>query len=32
MRSAWIKEQEVVVENNRAARYRVMMKITFMVE
>lgn len=32
IRSAWIKEQEVVVENNRCTRFRVMMKITFIVE
>ena len=32
IRNAWIKEQEVVVENNRLARYRVHMKVTFMVE
>jgi flavin-binding protein dodecin len=32
IRSAWIQEQEVVVENNRLTRYRVMMKITFVLE
>jgi dodecin len=29
IRSAWIKEQEVQIENGRIASYRVIMKITF---
>jgi dodecin len=32
VRSAWIKEQEVKVENNRITEYRVTMKITFVLE
>ncbi len=28
---AWIKEQKVVVENNRIAEYRVDMKVTFII-
>ena len=32
VRSAWIKEQEVQVENNRISSYKVTMKITFVLE
>lgn len=32
VRSAWIKEQEVQVENNRITAYKVTMKITFVLE
>ncbi len=32
VRSAWIKEQEVQVENNRITTYKVTMKITFVLE
>jgi flavin-binding protein dodecin len=32
VRSAWIKEQEAKVENNRITEYRVTMKITFVLE
>ncbi len=32
IRSAWIKEQEVQVENNRITAYKVTMKITFVLE
>jgi dodecin len=32
VRSAWLKEQEVKVENNRITEYRVTMKITFVLE
>ena len=32
VRSAWIKEQEVQVENNHITSYRVTMKITFVLE
>jgi dodecin len=32
VRSAWIKEQEVKVENDRITEYRVNMKITFVLE
>jgi dodecin len=32
IRSAWIKEHEVVVENGKPARYRVIMKMTFVVD
>lgn len=32
VRSAWIKEQEVKVENNRITEYRVTIKITFVLE
>lgn len=32
VRSAWIKEQEVQVEGDRAARYKVNMLITFVLE
>ena len=32
VRSAWVKEQEVQVEGNRIAAYKVIMKITFVLE
>jgi len=32
VRSAWIKEQEVQVENNRITAYKVTMKVTFVLE
>lgn len=32
VRSAWIKEQEVQVEGNRIAAYKVIMKVTFILE
>jgi len=32
IRSAWIKDQEVVVEDNRVTSYRVNMMITFVLE
>ena len=32
VRAAWIKEQEVQVENNRITAYKVTMKITFVLE
>ncbi|MGI9073529.1 MAG: dodecin family protein [Bryobacteraceae bacterium] len=32
IRGAWIKEHEVKVENNRITEYRVIMKITFVLE
>ncbi|MBV9303194.1 MAG: dodecin domain-containing protein [Acidobacteriaceae bacterium] len=32
VRSAWIKEQEIQVENNRISAYKVTMKITFVLE
>lgn len=32
VRSAWIKEQEVQVEGNRITAYKVIMKITFVLE
>lgn len=32
VRSAWIKEQEVAVEGDRAVRYKVNMLITFVLE
>ncbi|MGI8958175.1 MAG: dodecin family protein [Bryobacteraceae bacterium] len=32
VRNAWIKEQEVKIENNRVTEYRVTMKITFILE
>jgi flavin-binding protein dodecin len=32
VRAAWIKEQEVQVENNRITAYKVTMKITFILE
>lgn len=32
VRGAWIKEQEIRVENNRISEYRVTMKVTFVLE
>ena len=32
IRSAWIKEQEVQVENGRITSYKVIMKITFVLD
>jgi hypothetical protein len=32
IRGAWIKEQEVIVENEKISRYRVIMKMTFILE
>ena len=32
IRSAWIKEQEVQVENDKITAYKVIMKITFVLE
>ena len=32
VRSAWIKEQEVKVENDRILEYKVTMKVTFVLE
>jgi flavin-binding protein dodecin len=32
VRSAWIKEQEVQVEGNRITAYKVIMKVTFVLE
>ncbi len=32
VRSAWIKEQEVSIENNRVTSYRVNMQITFVLD
>lgn len=32
LRSAWLKEQEVVVENGKVARYRVIMKLAFVLD
>jgi flavin-binding protein dodecin len=32
VRSAWIKEQEVQVEGDRITNYKVIMKITFVLE
>jgi dodecin len=32
IRSAWIKEQEVQVENDKIAAYKVIMKITFVLD
>jgi len=29
IRGAWVKEQEVVVENNKVVEYRVNLKVTF---
>ena len=31
IRSAWVKDQQVTVENGKVAKYRVSMKITFVV-
>jgi flavin-binding protein dodecin len=32
VKSAWIKEQEVEVEGNRITAYKVIMKVTFILE
>ncbi len=32
IKSAWIKDQKVVVENNKVAEYRVAMKVSFLVD
>lgn len=32
LKSAWVKEQTIVIENGRPAAFRVDMKITFMLE
>jgi dodecin len=32
VRSAWIKEQEVQIEGNRVTAYKVIMKVTFVLE
>ncbi|MDH4185990.1 MAG: dodecin family protein [Nitrospira sp.] len=32
IKSAWVKEQHVVVENNKVALYRVDLKITFVMD
>jgi len=32
IRSAWIKEQEVVVEKGKVSRFRVIMKVAFVVD
>jgi flavin-binding protein dodecin len=32
VRSAWIKEQEVQVDGNRITAYKVIMKVTFILE
>jgi dodecin len=32
VKSAWIKEQEVQVEGNRITAYKVIMKVTFVLE
>lgn len=32
VRSAWIKEQEVLIENGKASRFRVIMKVAFVLE
>lgn len=32
VRSAWIKEQEVMVENNKVASYKVNMLVTFVLD
>lgn len=32
VRSAWIKEQEVVFENGKVSRYRVIMKVSFVLD
>jgi hypothetical protein len=32
LRSAWVKEQEVQVENGKIASYKVIMKITFVLD
>lgn len=32
IKNAWVKDQEVVVSNNKAAGYRVHLKVTFVLE
>ena len=32
VRSAWVKEQEVQVENDRITTYKVVLKVTFILE
>jgi len=32
VRSVWIKEQEVVVENGKGSRFRVIMKLAFVLD
>jgi len=32
IKSAWVKEQEVKVENNRVVGYQVIMKVTFILD
>jgi flavin-binding protein dodecin len=32
VRSAWVKEQEVQVENDRITSYKVVLKVTFILE
>jgi flavin-binding protein dodecin len=32
IKSAWVKEQQVIVEGGRISRYRVDMKLTFVME
>jgi dodecin len=32
MRAAWVKEQEVIVEDGKISRYRVIMKVTFILD
>jgi dodecin len=32
IKSAWVKEQQVVVENNKVTLYRVDMKLTFVID
>lgn len=32
IKSAWVKEQEAKVENGRVSEYRVMLKVTFVVQ
>ena len=32
IKSAWVKEQKVIIKDNRVARYRVDMKVTFVLD
>ena len=32
LRSAWVKEQEVQIENDKIAAYKVIMKVTFVLD
>jgi flavin-binding protein dodecin len=32
IKSAWVKEQQVIIKDNRVARYRVDMKVTFVLD